>query len=128
METTPVFISYANEDYDFVKISRETLEGLGIAVWEDTRDLRGGDTLVPEITEAIETARQVLVILSPATINSSWVPQEIKIAQQVEEVRQADGYRVIPILLPGVSPVALRLWFGQEPLATPIELKEKSLH
>ena len=35
----------------------------------DSRNLRGGSKLTPEIEQAIEQARQVIVVLSPNTIN-----------------------------------------------------------
>ncbi|HIE01510.1 MAG TPA: TIR domain-containing protein [Thiotrichaceae bacterium] len=52
------------------------MEHLGLTVWVDSRNLRGGQRLAPEIKQAIENARQVLVVLSPNTINSSWVRKE----------------------------------------------------
>jgi hypothetical protein len=55
-------------------------------------------------------------VLSPNTINSPWVRREIQKALEVEKRRKADGYRVIPLLLPGVEPSALALWFDEEPV------------
>jgi hypothetical protein len=78
--------------------------------------------LAPEIAQAIELARQVLVVLSPHTINFPWVRREIRQALQVQRNRQADGYRVIPLLLLGVEPTALDLWFEEEPVAVPVQL------
>ena len=109
MRNGPVFISHATSDDAFVRELRLALEGLHIPVWVDSRNLRGGSALAPEIAQAIELARQVLVVLSPRTINSPWVRREIRQALQVQKNRQADGYRVIPLLLPGVEPTALDL-------------------
>jgi hypothetical protein len=117
-----VFISHATQDDDFVKALRQALEGQGLTVWADSRNMRGGHKLRPEIEEAIKTARQVLVVLSTRTINSPWVRDEIKLALAVEQERQAEGYRVIPLLLPGVESSALELWFDQEPLGVKINL------
>jgi hypothetical protein len=36
---------------------REALEGQGLRVWADSRNLRGGAKLAPEIERAIEDAR-----------------------------------------------------------------------
>ncbi len=74
MKTRPIFISHADDD--FVKQLRLELEHLCLTVWVDSRNLRGGQRLAPEIKQAIENARQVLVVLSPNTINSSWVRKE----------------------------------------------------
>ena len=47
------FISHATVDDDFVRELRSALEGLGHAVWVDSRNLRGGDVLDAEIEAAI---------------------------------------------------------------------------
>ena len=122
MSNGPVFISHATSDDAFVRELRLVLEGLHIPVWVDSRNLRGGNALAPEIAQAIAQARQVLVVLSPQTINSPWVRREIRQALQVQQSRQADGYRVIPLLLPGVEPTALEHWFEEEPVAVPVQL------
>jgi len=118
-----IFISHASADDDFVKKLRIALEESGLPVWADSRKLRGGDKLAPEIETAIAQARQVIVVLSPNTINSPWVRREIQHALQLEKQRKDDGYRVIPLLLPGVQPSALPLWFDEEPVGVKIELK-----
>ena len=119
MSNGPVFISHATRDDVFVQELRLALEGLHISVWVDSRNLRGGNALAPEINQAIEQARQVLVVLSPNTINSPWVRREIRQVLQVEKRRQAEGYRVTPLLLPGIEPAALEAWFEEEPVAVP---------
>ncbi|HEX7774683.1 MAG TPA: TIR domain-containing protein, partial [Pyrinomonadaceae bacterium] len=118
-----IFISHASSDDDFVKQLRTALEDSGLSVWVDSRKLRGGDKLSAEIENAIAQARQVIVVLSPNTINSPWVRREIEQALQVEKQRKDDGYRVIPLLLPGVQPSALPLWFDEEPVGVKVELK-----
>jgi CHAT domain-containing protein len=62
------------------------------------------------------------VVLSLQTINSRWVSREIGKALQVQKRRQAEGYRVIPLLLPGVEPAALEHWFKKKPVAVPVRL------
>jgi hypothetical protein len=85
MSNAPVFISHAISDDAFVRELRLVLEGLHIPVWVDSRNLRGGNALAPEVARAIEQARQVLVVLSPRTINSPWVRREISRALQVQK-------------------------------------------
>jgi tetratricopeptide (TPR) repeat protein len=116
-----IFISHASADDTFVAQLREQLEALHIPVWVDSRNLRGGSKLVPEIEKAIEAAPHFLVVLSPSTVNSPWVRREIEKALAVEKSR-ADGYRVIPLLLPGITPGALGTWFDEEPIAVPVEI------
>jgi len=102
---------------------RTALESHRLPVWVDSRNLRGGAKFAPEIEQAIETARQTIAVLSPNTINSPWVRKEIQQAIAVEKRRGKDGYRVIPLLLPGVEPSALALWFDEEPEGIKVELK-----
>ena len=49
MNSGKVFISHASADDEFVKELRQALEGLGIGVWVDSRELRGGAKLAPDI-------------------------------------------------------------------------------
>jgi tetratricopeptide (TPR) repeat protein len=123
MDAEFIFISHASKDDEFVKDLRLALEGQGLSVWADSRNLRGGDKLAPEIEQAIEQARQVIAVLSTNTINSLWVRKEIQKALEVEKRREDEGYRVIPLLLPGVEPSALPLWFDEEPVGVRVELK-----
>ncbi|MGH7492396.1 MAG: toll/interleukin-1 receptor domain-containing protein [bacterium] len=96
-----IFISHASKDDPFVKELRIALESLNLPAWVDSRNLRGGNKLAPEIDKAIEEARQIIVVLSPNTVNSPWVRKEISKALEIEKHRQAEGYRVVPLLLPG---------------------------
>ncbi|WP_287604439.1 CHAT domain-containing protein [Thiothrix sp.] len=115
-----IFISHATADDAFVKQLREKLDLHHLNVWVDSRNLRGGDKLWPDVAEAIRTARHVLVVISPQTINSDWVFDEIELAEQIEKER-AD-YRVIPLMLPGITPKALKRYFTEEPAGEKIEL------
>lgn len=127
MPDSHLFISHASKDDPFVKELREALESHGLKVWVDSRNLRGGGKLAPEISAAIEQARQTIVVLSPQTINSPWVRREIRQALAVEQTRKDEGYRVIPLMLPGIEPSALENWFDEEPVGIKIELKVGSI-
>lgn len=118
-----VFISHASKDDAFVQELREQLESHDIAVWVDSRKLRGGAKLAHEINEAIEQARQVIVVLSANTVNSPWVRKEIQKALEVEKQRKDEGYRVAPLLLPSIEPTALALWFDEEPVGVRVGIK-----
>ncbi len=63
-------------------------------MWVDSRALRGGDGLTAEIEQAITEAAHVVVVISPATLNSEWVSREVEKALAVQ--RSRPGYRVIP--------------------------------
>jgi hypothetical protein len=70
---------------------------------------------------AIRAAPSFIVVLSQETVNSPWVKREIDLALAVQAAR-GPGYRVLPLLLPGMKPAALGLWFPREPLAVPVAL------
>jgi len=116
-----IFISHASADDAFVKKLREALEAYHYPIWVDSRNLRGGSKLAPEIVQAIANASQFIAVLSPNTVKSSWVRREIEKALEVEKRCRSDGYRVIPLLLPGLTPAALANWFDEEPVAVPIQ-------
>jgi hypothetical protein len=73
------------------------------------------------IKAAIAAARSFIVVLSRDTVNSRWVRKEIDHALAVEQERKDDGYRIIPLLLPGMRSAALGMWFDEKPTAVSIE-------
>ena len=108
-----VFISHSTKDDRTVAEIRQALEGLGIEVWTDSQRLTAGDAVAFE--NAIEKAAHLVAVLSVNAINSTWVPKEIKIAL-------SKGKKVIPLLLPGIEPSALGLWFPEEPVGLKITI------
>ncbi|MGH9850300.1 MAG: TIR domain-containing protein, partial [Blastocatellia bacterium] len=126
MNSAHIFISHTSKDDDFVKELRLKLEGHGLSVWADSRNLRPGDKLKPEIVEAIEQARQFIVVFSQNTFDSDWVFDEVRKALEVEQRRKGDGYRVIPVMLPDFKPSALKrlALFADEPLGISIKASD----
>ena len=106
-----VFISHATADDGVVAAIRQQMGALGHLTWVDSREMSGGNDLEARIFRAIEEATHFVVALSPKTINSAWVPKEVAHARHVKEQR-GDNFKLIPVLLPGVEPTALGLWFG----------------
>lgn len=115
------FISHSTRDDPVVAEIRRALEGLGHAVWVDSRELAPGDELEPEVLRAIEEARCLLAVLSTHAVNSPWVRKEVQHALAVKR-RRRHGFKVIPVLLPPIEPSALPLWFDQEPVAVKVEV------
>lgn len=117
MSEAGIFLSHTTADDAIVEEIRGSLEGQGLSVWVDSRELSGGDDLSKKILDRIERAAHFMVVLSSPVMNSKWVGKEIKHALKVQEGRD-DGYKVIPILLKGVRRTALHHWFGKkEPLS-----------
>ena len=119
--TGHVFISHSSRDDSIVAAIRNALFAYGVPVWDDARQLAAGDQLGPEILRALDQSRALIAILSPRTINSQWVTKEI---QYVLELRKQRGpaYRVIPVMVDGIEPSGLHLWFPEEPLGLTLKV------
>jgi TIR domain len=63
-------ISHSSQDDGFVRDLQQALGDLSQDVWIDSRQLRGGDPLWPEIQKAIEDASAYVVVVSPASLQS----------------------------------------------------------
>jgi hypothetical protein len=111
MDDKLVFISYSHADKDIAKTIANELVNRGINVWWDQWDLQPGDSLISKIFEfGLAKASHFLILLSPSSVRSSWVKEELSIAtiRRIEEV-----VRVIPVLVDGAEiPTPLRslLW------------------
>ncbi|HEX6097267.1 MAG TPA: toll/interleukin-1 receptor domain-containing protein [Thermoanaerobaculia bacterium] len=71
-----VFISRSSKDDGFVRELRESLAYHDQDAWIDSRELRGGDPLWPEIQAAIESALAYVVVVSPDSLQSRWVGKQ----------------------------------------------------
>jgi hypothetical protein len=76
-----VFISYASADKVVTEAVDDGLRSAGFSVWRDRSRLLGGDDFSAEITSAINSARAVVAIISPAAAISGWVSAEIAAAR-----------------------------------------------
>jgi hypothetical protein len=73
-----VFISYAQEDLRFAKkLRRHFLGDLNLPPWIAVTELFGAQDFRIEIKRAIQEA-SALVVLSPSSVKSKWVRQEVK--------------------------------------------------
>lgn len=70
-----VFISYAREDKDWVHRLAGALIEEGLTVWWD-QSIPAGRGYAKVIAEALSSARCVIVIWSPQSIQSTWVQEE----------------------------------------------------
>jgi tetratricopeptide (TPR) repeat protein len=121
MNKNHIFISHSSKDKEFVKALGKSLEIQKLKPWIDVRELAPGDELESEIKQAIEQARAFIVVFSINAINSPWILKETNYALKVKKKRP-DDYPVIPILLEGVKPAALKPYFKKQPLAIEIKL------
>jgi hypothetical protein len=115
-----IFISHSSKDDNLVKQLRQSLELHGQLPWVDSRELTGGDDLQVRIEESIRTASYFLVVISMDALNSEWVERELEIALDEAEQRE-DGYKLIPVLLPGTPMRIFKRFFPGDPLYISVE-------
>jgi TIR domain len=74
---TKFFLSYARADSEFVLKLAEDLRSNGIDVWLDQLDIPGGARWDDAVEEALHAAPCLLVVLSPTSVASNNVKDEI---------------------------------------------------
>lgn len=81
MPDTPVaFFSYSREDSEFALRLAADLRAAGASVWIDQLDIEPGQLWDRAVQSALESSPSVLIILSPASVNSDNVMDEINFA------------------------------------------------
>ena len=71
---------------------REELESVsGVEVFQDDRNIRGGDNIPDAILNAITDSSELAVLFTPQSVERLWVTQEIGIAKGVR-------VRIVPLL------------------------------
>ena len=75
-----IFISHATPDGDIARRLSDALEAEGLHTWLASRDVAVGANYAAEIVRAVSSAQYLLVILSPASIESPHVRREVSIA------------------------------------------------
>lgn len=115
-----VFISHSSQDDAFVRQLRAALADLGRDGWVDSRGLRGGDPLWPEIERAIEEASAFAVVVSPDGLQSKWVGKELVRALELRKERGKDAFPVVPLSLNGTKLGVMEELFGEEPIYIPV--------
>src|SRR5436305_2387055 len=75
------FISYSHEDKDFVRRLSDSLNQNAVPLFFDEWDIRPGDSIVKKIfEEGLAKSDFFFIVLSTASVNSSWVRDELDIA------------------------------------------------
>ena len=111
-----VFLSYASDDLNAAKQLADGIALAGHDVWWD-RHLHGGSRFSTEIDRALKDAEAVVVLWSPASVESVWV--------QDEAAEGRDAGRLVPLAMGSVKPplgfrqfhtINLAPWNGNGPL------------
>jgi hypothetical protein len=75
-----IFVSYASQDKEFVRLLVRQLTKRGLTVWFDEGEIRIGDSIQRAIEDALEHSRFFLVVVSQALLERSWAQFEIGVA------------------------------------------------
>ena len=91
METGKFFFSYAHADSEFVLKLAKDLRSIGTNLWLDQLDIPGGARWDDVVEEALHASPCLLVVLSPASVASNNVKDEISFGIE-------NGKTILPIL------------------------------
>jgi hypothetical protein len=91
IDSLTAFVSYSRVDSDFALRLVEDLRGAGANVWLDQIELEPGRPWDIEIERALSACTRMLVILSPTSVNSTNVLDEVSYALKKQKI-------VIPVL------------------------------
>ncbi len=75
---TSIFLSHNKEDKEFVRRLAQDLRRAGITAWLDEAEIKPADSIIDKIEEGLKDSKYLAVILSPASVNSSWVKRELR--------------------------------------------------
>jgi len=94
--TRGVFICYSTQEVGFVQRLVRDLKDHDIPVWFDEAELEPGDSILQKIEAGIDRMDDLIVIMSPASVDSQWVQEEIRMA--LHKGIAGRKFKVIPIL------------------------------
>lgn len=93
-KTKQVFISHATEDAQFAYRLADDLRRLGIQAWIAPDSIRPGEGWVEAIERGLAESSHMVVVMTPAALESEWVRKETDVAIAQE---RKGRIRVIPL-------------------------------
>jgi hypothetical protein len=96
---TSAFFSYSRNDSEFALRLAEDLRARGASVWLDQLDIEPGQRWPQAIQEAMMKCQGILVVLSPSSVESPNVQDEVTFALEEKKVIIPIFYRDCKILL-----------------------------
>lgn len=88
-----VFISYSRQNINFTRQLVNQLEAASVSAWVDLQDIPGSADWLDQINRGIESADNVLFIISPESLKSEICNEELRYARQLNK-------RIIPVPAP----------------------------
>jgi hypothetical protein len=92
------FISYSHADKAFATWLHQKLEVEGVRCWLDEKNMMPGERILDALEKAISSHERVLLCCSRSSLESWWVKDEIRMAEELER-RPNSELRILPILL-----------------------------
>lgn len=92
-----VFVSYSHADRLFVRKLVADLKVAGATAWLDEAEIRVGESLIAKIMAAIDRVDFLAAVLSPTSVASRWVQEELQQALTLQISGRA--LAVLPILI-----------------------------
>ena len=94
----PIFISYARVDSAHADQIAAILDRLSLPFFRDVKDIEWGKDVDNEVTIGLTDCSAVLVVISPGSLKSQWVPYELGFARGLRK-------RILPFLTsPALDP------------------------
>ena len=94
MRPYEVFVSHASADKWLATVVCEKIEKeTGATTFRDDRDIDGGEDIPDRIRKEIQRSREIVVLLTPYSVNRPWVLLEVGAAWG-----RRKSYEIVPIL------------------------------
>jgi hypothetical protein len=74
--TFDVFLCHSSKDKPRVGKLAERLRGDGVRVWYDAWEVQSGEVILQRIESGLESARLLVLVMSPNAFGSDWVGLE----------------------------------------------------
>lgn len=75
-----IFLSYARQDEEFARRLSSHLTKHGLSVWSPENEVLPGDNVWLRVGEALKKSKAMVVLISPDSMHSRYVRQEIEYA------------------------------------------------
>ena len=92
-----VFVSHSFQDNDVAERISTALKAADFNVWFDAWELQAGDSIATRVREGLRASDFLVVLLSPDSVNSRWVRDEMSLALS-SELRQR-AITLFPVML-----------------------------
>lgn len=120
------FLSHSSKDKLFVRKLATDLQRRRIRPWLDEREILVGDSLHRRISDGIEGADFLILVLSEASIQSGWVEREVN-AGLMRELENKDVI-VLPILKEQIDHTRIPTLIRERRYASFVDDYEQGLH